>query len=281
MFKKLLVGSIVSVFLLAGCGNSGEKSGVNSTTTLTPDKPLAFYEDTKKNERIWFEVHMNDSVIAKDDIVKKIIIVKDGKLKFYDTDYFLRNTNERPLKPLYLSELDGKKSDELEKIGVARDKDHFEFQKKVKIKSIEDEVTDLNEILKETNISEEKKESWKEDIEHAENEAAIFRNMTYENPKTSEIHIETKTDNSGNTTINEHVFYKANDFDLDLSIKYVDFKTLERDFVYESLQPIPVSNIYNEYYGGFIFGKTEDTALITRADKKYEGQIVTKLDDEK
>lgn len=269
MLKKIMVGAIVSVFLLAGCSNGTEKSGedgkTNASATLTPENQLAFYEDTKKNERVWLQVYAEDGVVEKDFGVENIIFAKDGKLTIYNTDNFvgLSDNKDFSLEKIKISDLNGKSFEELKKLGVSRDKEIFEAKKSKEISSLEYSISISKQNALQTYRKDDEKyqEKNKQDIAGYNKDIDDLKNEEYKAPKATEISIATETDASGNTTIDEDVIYNGKD-------------------LYRNLTPMPVVTIYDTHYGGYIESPAQTSVLLVPVDEKYVGQIVTKLDDE-
>lgn len=264
-----MVGAIVSVFLLAGCSNGTEKSGadgkISASATLTPENQLAFYEDAKKNERAWIQVYAEDGVVEKDFSVDNIIFAKDGKLTIYKTDGFvgLSGGENFSLEYIEIGDLNGKSFEELKRIGVDRDKEVFEATIAKEVAGFESniEATKRGMNIAGAKEDEEYQRDSIEDIAGYNKKIEDLKKMKYKVPKATEISIAIETDTTGNTTIDEDVFY-------------------EGEALYKTLMPMPVVTIYDTHYGGYVEGKVQDSVLLVPVDEKYVGQIVTKLDDE-
>ncbi|GEK33110.1 hypothetical protein [Kurthia sibirica] len=290
--NKLIIGSVVAMSLLAGCGNS---------SSLSSKEPIGFYEDSQKNDRVWLETTATDGIVGKDEHVNRIIVVKDGELTAYNTHF-----NSENLDSIKLGSIGDKSPEELEKLGVQRDKEYFEDRIKSSIGIIEDNIKynkkkiEENEGYKQKQIENSQKKGiyefekqgylqrekeFTEEIASLDKENGdfkeqieILKNMKYQSPKPQKINVSIDTDGTGNVTESEMLTFKNHVLFAETNVGSSKSELKITEGKYKEFTPMVVSQIHDKYYAGYLIGGSQTDALITLSDEKEVGKYVTKLD---
>lgn len=314
--KKAGVLAVTSLILLSACGKDvSEKETVKIGDILK----------NTKEEKVSFDVYSNDdNKVDKNSSVERIIFTKDGKVKVYNM----------PDNSVSMMDVVDKDNKEIEKIASKNDKEYFNEQKeeeldkkvdnddgnssstKSRIKSLEEDVKELNEEIAEAEEKENadskdyepldrsstsleiERDEIQEDIDELKNSSAIeeeeaheakvneeikeVEKIKYKAPEYRDLKIKVVTDGTGNNTESEKLYLYGNGFTASddenrtLKVYETDSKTLNKYFT-EFTVTAPIIEIKDSKFAGL---EDRGEFIITKVGDDTEGIKFDSPDDD-